>query len=157
MLDQPHVHLHEGKGYAFAPTKILPAAASFGTSSVRPVLKKVLIVEDQTEIRELIRVTLEFESYAIDEAVDGDSGLAAAIRGKPDLVLLDVMMPGGKDGLEVCRAIKKEPGLKKTKVIMLTARGQAADKQAGSQAGADAYLIKPFSPLELLSLVQKVI
>ncbi len=120
-------------------------------------MKKVLIVEDQAEIRELIRVTLEFENYVIDEAEDGDRGLAAAIKGKPDLVLLDVMMPGGKDGLEVCRAIKKEPSLKRTKVIMLTARGQAADKQAGSQAGADAYLIKPFSPLELLGVVQKVI
>ncbi|MDT9001714.1 response regulator [Paucibacter sp. APW11] len=120
-------------------------------------MKKILIVEDQDEIRELIRVTLEFESYEIHEAGDGDTGLALAQKLKPDLVLLDVMMPGGLDGLKVCQRIKSDAALKRTKVVMLSAKGTAADRQAGSQAGADQYLIKPFSPLELISVINKVI
>lgn len=120
-------------------------------------MKKILIVEDQDEIRELIRVTLEFESYEIHEASNGDEGLSLAQRLKPDLVLLDVMMPGGIDGLQVCQRIKADPQLKRSKVVMLSAKGAAADKQAGSQVGADQYLIKPFSPLELIAVINKVI
>jgi two-component system, OmpR family, phosphate regulon response regulator PhoB len=122
------------------------------------VVKSVLIVDDQSEIRELIRATLEFEDgYTLHEAENGDQGLAEVQRLRPDLVVLDVMMPGGRDGLQVCRAVKTDPALKKTRVILLTSRGESADRQAGNQAGADAYLIKPFSPLELLTVVQKVI
>lgn len=120
-------------------------------------MKSVLIVEDQAEIRELIRVTLEFEDYAIHEAEDGDAGLAEVRRLRPDVVLLDWMMPGGRDGLQLCRDIKTDAQLKKTSVIMLTSRAEGVDRQAGNLAGADAYLVKPFSPLELLSIIQKVI
>lgn len=119
--------------------------------------KKILIVEDQEEIRELIRVTLEFDDYEIHEAADGTEGLAQAQRLRPDLMLLDVMMPGGLNGLEVCQKVKADAGLKRTKVVLLTARGQEADKQAGAKAGADEYLIKPFSPLELMKVISKVI
>lgn len=120
-------------------------------------MKKILIVEDQAEIRELIRVTLEFENYEIHEAVNGDEGLARARTLKPDLMLLDVMMPGSLDGLQVCQRVKGDVALKKTKVVMLTARDSAADKQAGAKAGADQYLHKPFSPLELITVINKVI
>jgi two-component system, OmpR family, phosphate regulon response regulator PhoB len=129
----------------------------FSKVAKRCFVKTVLIVEDQTEIRELIRVTLEFENYLIHEAQDGDEGLATALKVKPDLILLDVMMPGGRDGLQVCRAVKSQPSLRRTKVVMLTARTEAQDRKAGVQAGADAYLFKPFSPLELLNVVQRVI
>ncbi len=134
-----------------------PAWGIIASSNAGGAVKTVLIVEDQPEIRELIRVTLEFESYAIHEAEDGEQGLSEAQRLRPDLVVLDVMMPGGRDGLQVCRAIKTDPMLKRTKVILLTSRSESADRQAGNMAGADAYLVKPFSPLELLTVVQKVI
>ncbi|MBT9492028.1 MAG: response regulator [Paucibacter sp.] len=120
-------------------------------------MKKILIVEDQEEIRELIRVTLEFDDYEIDEASNGDIGLAKAGSFGPDLILLDVMMPGGLNGLQVCAKVKADPVTRQAKVILLTARGQESDRQAGLHAGADAYLIKPFSPLELMKVIDKVL
>ena len=113
-------------------------------------MKKILIVDDHADIRRLIRLTLEFERYDIFEAADGKSALALAASSRPDVVLLDVMMPGDIDGLEVCRRIKADAALGGAKVIMLSARGQASDREAGLQAGADAYLVKPFSPLQLI-------
>ena len=120
-------------------------------------MKKVLIVEDQHDVREVIRVSLELEDFEIHEAADGPSGLQLAARLKPDLMLLDVMMPGGLDGLQVCQRIKSDPLLRRTKVVMLTARDQDADRKAATQAGADHYLAKPFSPIELLSVVNRLI
>jgi two-component system phosphate regulon response regulator PhoB len=114
---------------------------------------KILIVEDQADIRELIRLTLDLDDSEIGEAEDGNKGLAMAERLKPKLVLLDVMMPGSIDGFEVCRRIKASPALKHTKVMMLTARGQDSDRNEGQRAGADAYLTKPFSPKQLLEKV----
>jgi len=113
-------------------------------------MKKILIVDDHADIRRLIRLTLEFERYDIFEAADGKSALELATSNRPDVVLLDVMMPGAIDGLEVCRRIKADADLGNAKVIMLSARGQARDREAGLQAGADAYLVKPFSPLQLI-------
>ena len=76
---------------------------------------------------------------------------------KPDVILLDVMMPGLLDGYQVCDRIKKDPELRAIKVAMLTARGQATDLAAGEAAGADAYLVKPFSPLELIDRVESLV
>jgi DNA-binding response OmpR family regulator len=76
---------------------------------------------------------------------------------KPHLMLLDVMMPGLLDGYQVCQRIKQDPALKHIKVIMLTARGQASDLDMGENAGADAYLVKPFSPLELIDRVESMV
>lgn len=112
--------------------------------------KTVLIVDDHADIRRLIRMTLEFEDYQILEAADGESALQVAATGRPDVVLLDVMMPGEIDGLEVCRRLKANSALAGAQVILLSARGQARDREAGLQAGADAYLVKPFSPLQLI-------
>jgi len=120
-------------------------------------MKRVLIVEDQADIRKLIRMTLEFEDYEIHEANDGAAGLRVAREMKPDLMLLDVMMPGGINGLQVCQRIKADPALRHTKVVMLTARDQPADRQAASAAGADHYLAKPFSPIELLNTVSRLL
>ncbi len=119
-------------------------------------MKRVLIVEDQADIRKLIRMTLEFEEYEIHEASDGALGLSLARDVSPDLVLLDVMMPGEMDGLQVCKAIKNTPGLAGVKVVLLTARGQARDREAGKMAGADEYLIKPFSPLQLIDTIERL-
>ncbi|QPF74065.1 response regulator [Roseateles sp. DAIF2] len=112
--------------------------------------KTILIVDDHADIRRLIRMTLEFEDYKIDEVADGDAALRFTATVRPDVVLLDVMMPGGIDGLEACRRMKADPSLAGVQVILLSARGQARDREAGLQAGADAYLVKPFSPLQLI-------
>ncbi len=115
-------------------------------------MHKILIVEDHADIRRLIRMTLEFEAVEIHEAADADAGLAAAQALKPDLVLLDVMMPGSMDGLALCRALRADPALATVPVVVLSARGHACDRQAGLDAGASAYLVKPFSPMQLLEL-----
>jgi DNA-binding response OmpR family regulator len=118
---------------------------------------RILIVEDQVDIRKLIRMTLEFGDFEIHEAPDGESGLALAQSVRPHLMLLDVMMPGLLDGYQVCRRIKQDPELRGIQIIMLTARGQTADVSAGEQSGADAYLVKPFSPLELIDRVEAMV
>ena len=120
-------------------------------------MKRVLIVEDQADIRKLIRMTLEFEPYEIHEAADGTEGLRVADQVKPDLILLDVMMPGEFDGLQVCTRIRANPSLRDTPVVLLTARGQNQDRDAGEQAGADQYLIKPFSPLQLIETIERLL
>lgn len=117
--------------------------------------KKILVVEDNSDIRRLIRITLEFEDVQILEAPDGSTGLQLAARERPDVAVLDVMMPGGTDGLEVCRRIKADPDLAATKVIMLSACGAPRDIAAATEAGACAYLVKPFSPIELTMVVAK--
>lgn len=119
-------------------------------------MKRVLIVEDQADIRKLIRMTLEFEPYEIFEAGDGVSGLALATSVQPDLILLDVMMPGELDGLQVCARVRANPALADSRVVLLTARGQTQDRDAGQQAGADEYLIKPFSPLQLIETIERL-
>jgi CheY-like chemotaxis protein len=120
-------------------------------------MKRVLIVEDQPDIRKLIRMTLEFEAYEIHEAPDGTSGLRQALSVLPDLVLLDVMMPGELDGLQVCRQLKSSPVTRGIKVVLLTARGQSRDREAGQAAGADDYLVKPFSPLQLTDTIERLL
>lgn len=120
-------------------------------------MKRILIVDDQPEIRELVRMTLELDGHEILEAENGDSALQMSRRLSPDLMLLDVMMPGSMDGLAVCRAVRADPRGRATKIVMLSARGQQADRQAGMSAGADAYLTKPFSPRNLLDLVGRML
>jgi CheY-like chemotaxis protein len=116
----------------------------------------LLIVDDQADIRKLIRMTLEFEGYTLIEAQDGAEALRLANSSKPALMLLDVMMPGELDGFQVCEQIKKDPALADTRIVMLTARGQQSDLERGRKAGADAYLTKPFSPLELIDTIERL-
>jgi DNA-binding response OmpR family regulator len=116
-------------------------------------MKKILIVEDHVDIRRLIRLTLEFEPVEIREAADGRTGLAIAQDWRPDLVLADVMMPGALDGIGLCRALRADASLQDVPVVMLSACGQSADLEAGLQVGATDYLVKPFSPMQLLERV----
>ncbi|WP_295852067.1 response regulator [uncultured Xylophilus sp.] len=116
--------------------------------------KKILLVEDQPDIRRLIRMTLEFENYDITEAATAAEGAQLFTDLQPDLLLLDVMTPGGMDGLELCRKVRSHhDDLYRPAIVMLTARGQQQDIDAGIAVGADAYLVKPFSPLQLLDTV----
>jgi DNA-binding response OmpR family regulator len=116
--------------------------------------EKLLIVDDQEPLRKMLRLALGYGKYHLFEAGDGETALAMARAEKPDVILLDVMMPGSLDGIAVCRAIKADPELAGCFVVLLTARGQTADFAAGDTAGADAYMVKPFSPAKLVEVVE---
>jgi CheY-like chemotaxis protein len=117
-------------------------------------MKKVLIVDDQQNVRELLKITLEFEDHQIFMAANGEQALAMARVEQPNIIFLDVVMPGSDlDGLEVCRRLKSDPSTAKIHVAFISAKGQQKDIEAGLSAGADDYFVKPFSPL---ALVQKV-
>jgi CheY-like chemotaxis protein len=122
-------------------------------------LPRILIVDDQADIRKLITLTLQhLENAELYEADNGGDGLRLALEIKPDLMLLDVMMPGSLDGYQVCDKVKKDPVLgQHTKVILLTARAQKDDLAQGDKVGCDGYLTKPFSPLKLLDLVDEML
>ena len=116
--------------------------------------KTVLIVEDDNNIAELLRLYLEKEGYATLVASDGGAGLEQFRQHHPDIVLLDVMMPV-MDGWEVCRAIRQTD--KKTPIIMLTAKGETTDKVSGLKMGADDYITKPFEMKEVLARIEAVL
>jgi CheY-like chemotaxis protein len=120
-------------------------------------MKNILIVEDHADIRRLIRMTLEFEDVQITEAATAQQGWDLACQTSPDLVLLDVMMPGEMNGLDLCRALKAHPELAHVPVIMLSARDAPGDREQGLAAGAQCYLVKPFSPMQLLELLHDVV
>jgi len=116
---------------------------------------KLLIADDEPSVRSLVHVTLEGDEHTIFEASDGVEALEVARSEHPNLVLLDIMMPK-LDGLAVCRAIKSDPATSGTVVVMLTAQAQDRDRDQGLAAGADDYFTKPFSPLALLNMVERV-
>lgn len=117
---------------------------------------KILLVEDEQNIRQLVRFNLEKEGFQVLEAEDGLLGLKLAKSEKPDLVLLDLMLPK-VDGLEVCRTLKGNPGTAAMPIIMLTAKSDEIDKVIGLELGADDYMTKPFSPRELAARVKAVL
>jgi DNA-binding response OmpR family regulator len=120
------------------------------------VLRTVLIADDESSIRLLVHATIESDDYRVVEAADGAQAWALTQELKPSLVLLDVQMPG-RSGLEVLRSIKADANLKATRVILLTSKAQERDIEIGLIAGADFYLTKPFSPLDLLTRVEEAL
>ena len=119
-------------------------------------MSKVLIVEDEANIRQLVKYNLEKESFQVIEAEDGLQGLRLAKAEKPDLVLLDLMLPQ-MVGLEVCRSLKGNQATAALPIIMLTAKSEEIDKVIGLELGADDYMTKPFSPRELVARVKAVL
>jgi len=117
---------------------------------------KIAVVDDNQALRMLIRLTLELTEHEVIEAKNADEGLDLIKQLQPDVVLLDVRMPGRMDGLGLCRLIRKTPELAHIKVIMLSAGGQQSDLQDGLGAGADHYIAKPFSPTELLQIIKTI-
>ena len=117
---------------------------------------KILIVEDEEDVRELLRYNLEKNGYQIEAALDGKAALTRARSAKPDLVLLDLMLPK-IDGLQVCRSLKGDAATADIPVIMLTAKGTEADIVTGLEMGADDYITKPFSPRVLLARIKAVL
>jgi len=121
-----------------------------------PVKKQILIIEDEADIRELVRYNLERESFAVGEAESGETGLKAVLKKKPDLILLDLMLPG-KDGLQICRELKQNEQTRGIPVVMMTARGEESDIITGLELGAEDYVVKPFSPKVLTARVKAVL
>ncbi|MFB1028772.1 MAG: response regulator [Thauera sp.] len=117
----------------------------------------LLVVEDQPEIRKLICMTMDYDGFEVHEADNGDTGLRMVKALRPHIVLLDVMMPGQlPDGIQVCERIRADPEIAHIPVVMLTARSQQTDLEAGRRAGCNAYLTKPFSPLQLIETVERL-
>jgi two-component system, OmpR family, phosphate regulon response regulator PhoB len=120
-------------------------------------MKKVLIVDDHAEVRRLVEMTLRVDDYEILQAQNGKEAIEIARNNKPDLIIMDIMMPGNIDGLKATRILKDDPKTKDIIIIMLTAKGQEFDKEKGLEAGANDYFTKPFSPLELIKKVEEVL
>ena len=116
----------------------------------------VLIVEDEAPLVTLLRYNLEKEGFAVCSAADGEEALLQIAESKPDAVLLDWMLPL-VSGLEVCRQIRRSPASRSLPIILLTARGEEADRVRGLDSGADDYIVKPFSPSELVARLRAVI
>jgi len=119
-------------------------------------MKKILIADDRAEVVELVRVTLERGDYEIVDASNGKEALKRVRLEKPDLILLDVVMPK-MDGFEVCRKLKKDPQTKEIPIIMLTAKAQEVEKEKGREVGASDYITKPFSPSALLTKIEEIL
>lgn len=117
-------------------------------------LYKILIVDDPPEIRNLLAITLEADNYEVHHANDWMSALGMTRAINPDLILLDIIMPGEFDGLEVCRRIKCDKDLSSSIVLVVSARAQVADRYKALEVGADDFLAKPFSPIALIKKVR---
>jgi len=117
---------------------------------------RVLIVEDEPDIRALVVHHLKREGYQVSAASSGEEALRQVQAALPDLVLLDLMMPA-MDGLEVCRRLRQDPATASLPIVMLTAKGDEVDRVLGLEIGADDYVVKPFSPKELVARVRAVL
>ncbi len=119
-------------------------------------MARILIVEDESDLRDLLAWNMKAAGYEVVEAATGSEGLAQARRSKPDLILLDLMLPD-VPGTEVCRRVKSDPSFAGTRVVMLTAKGEEIDRVVGFELGADDYVVKPFSVRELTLRVSAVL
>ena len=119
-------------------------------------MPKILIAEDEADIRELITYTLRFAGYEVVAATNGDEAVQFARQEMPDLILLDARMPK-KTGYEACEIIKADPQTKDIPVLFLSAKGQESEIQSGLKAGASEYLLKPFAPDQLIKHIQRAL
>lgn len=119
-------------------------------------MRKILVCDDDANIRNIMEFSLESEGFLVVVAADGDEARRLARSEAPDLVILDVMMPGS-DGLAVCRELKQDPRTRQLPILLLTARAGRGDREAGLAAGADDYITKPFSPTRLVDKVHGIL
>ncbi len=118
--------------------------------------KHILVVEDEADLVELISYNLKKEGFNVDSAMDGETSLSKIRKGRYDLVVLDLMLPGIQ-GMELCRILRNDPKTETLPIVMLTAKGEEVDKILGLEMGADDYITKPFSPRELVARVKAVL
>lgn len=118
--------------------------------------RKILVVDDERYILHILDFSLGSEGYEVITAGDGEQAVERTKSEKPDLIVMDIMMPK-MDGFEACKLIKSDPDTREIPVIMLTAKGREVDKNRGMEAGADEYLTKPFSPAKLIERVHSVL
>jgi len=118
--------------------------------------KTILVVEDEEDVLELLRYNLDRNGFAVEAAMTGEEAIDKARSVEPDLILLDLMLPG-LDGLEVCKTLKRDPRTEQIPIVMVTAKGDEADIVAGLEVGADDYVTKPFSPRVLIARVKAVL
>jgi len=116
--------------------------------------KRVLIVDDQPELRRLVKLTMEIDGLEVFEAENGQRGIEMIKVVKPSVILMDAMMPGRLDGFQACEKIKSL--YPKIKIVMLTARAQETDRKLAKQVGADEFITKPFSPIMLLEMISRL-
>ncbi len=121
-----------------------------------PLRARIMVVEDDKDIVELVRYNLEKDGYQVTASGDGATGLAQIRKSPPDLLILDLMLPK-LSGLEICREIRRDDRLGRLPILMLTARGEEADRVVGLELGADDYVTKPFSPRELVARVKALL
>jgi CheY-like chemotaxis protein len=119
-------------------------------------MTKILIAEDERDIRELVSFSLQFGGFAVVQAINGAEAVELAQKERPDLILMDVRMPK-MTGYDACRRMKTMPELRDIPVVFLSAKGQESEIQAGLEAGAEEYILKPFAPDELVKQVQTVL
>ncbi len=118
--------------------------------------QKILVVDDDPYVIRSLTFVLEKEGYDVSSATNGEEAMARVRESKPSLMFLDVMMPK-KNGYEVCQEIKSDPGLRDIYIIMLTAKGQEADREKGLSLGADEFITKPFSPIKVVERVKELL
>jgi two-component system, OmpR family, alkaline phosphatase synthesis response regulator PhoP len=145
---------HIASGYAQPPREAAPAAASTDARPATP--PTILVVDDEKDIRDLLSYNLNKHGYKVVEVGTGEDALREARLAPPDLVVLDLMLPG-VDGLEVCKRLKNDKKTSRIPVLMLSARGEEADVVVGLELGADDYITKPFSPRVLLAHIKAVL
>jgi DNA-binding response OmpR family regulator len=138
------------------PPKLPEPHAGGSARPAVPATRRVLVIDDERSIRMLCRVNLSASGMEVLEAQDGNEGLELARREQPDLILLDVMMPG-RDGWSVARALAEDGRTREIPVVFLTARADAADRRRGRQLGGVAYVVKPFDPVGIGDLVGDVL
>jgi two-component system alkaline phosphatase synthesis response regulator PhoP len=141
------------------PKATVPVRSDRLHAPLRPVSadkQRILVVEDEEDIRELVRFNLQQEGFTVAVAENGEQALSAIQRERPALVLLDLMLPG-IPGLDVCRRLRNDPATERLPILMLTAKAAEADRIVGLELGADDYVTKPFSPRELIARVHAVL
>jgi len=118
--------------------------------------RRILVIDDEKDLIELVRYNHEKEGFSVRGAQDGESGLSAAIKYLPDLIVVDLMLPG-VDGLDVCKSLRLDKRTARVPIIMLTAKSAESDRILGLELGADDYITKPFSPRELVARIKAVL
>lgn len=132
-------------------------ASILANSEKQQPQSKVLVIDDEENIIEFIKLGLRYEGFQVESAPDGPQGVAAAQRINPDLIILDWMLPGGMDGMEVLRRLRTNPTTENIPVLMLTAKDEVRDRVTGLETGADDYLTKPFSFEELVARIRAIL